>query len=181
LHVVDEGVNCETRALFEHWNFYARNVKEVWNFLNWLAQDAYEFEISCATSHNPLPSIPDYGPPLCETCHCLNHDSTSCLYYIFDEGFAHLSSMIETINNQQIEFANKMREYDLSHETNLRFNSPRLDVNFCDDGAFFPHLESRLEEVLDPPLTIVSFVATSSFCASVDEDDLCCELGDVST
>ena len=36
LHVVDEGVNCETRALFEHWDFYARNVEEAWDFLDWL-------------------------------------------------------------------------------------------------------------------------------------------------
>jgi len=34
---------------------------------------------------------------------------------------------------------------------------------------------------LDPPLTIVAFVAPSSFSASVDEDDLRCELGDVYT
>jgi len=66
--------------------------------------------------------------------------------------------MIETINEQQIEFANKIREYDLSHETGLRFSTPRLDVNFWDDGASFPLLESGLEEVLDPPLTTVPFV-----------------------
>jgi len=55
LYVVDKGVNCETRALFEHWNFYARNVEEVWDFLHWLAQDTYDFDISCANSYNPLP------------------------------------------------------------------------------------------------------------------------------
>jgi len=74
-----------------------------------------------------------------------------------------------------------MREYDLSHETDLRFSSLRLDVKFCDGGVSFPPLESGLEEVLDPPLTTVPFVAPSSFSTSVDEDDLCCELGDVST
>jgi len=36
LHVVDKGVYCETRALFEHWDFYDRNVEEAWDFLNWL-------------------------------------------------------------------------------------------------------------------------------------------------
>ena len=46
LHVVDEGVNCETPTLFEYWDFYARNVDESWDFLHWLAQDTYEFEIS---------------------------------------------------------------------------------------------------------------------------------------
>jgi len=61
--------------------------------------------------------------------------------------------MIEAINEQQIEFVKKMREYDLSHETDLRFSSPRLDVNFCDDGASFHPLESGLEEVIDPSLT----------------------------
>jgi len=184
LHVVDEYVNCATRALFYHWDFYARNVEEAWDFFNWLAQDTYEFDISCANSYNPLPCIPDYAPSLCITCHCFDHDNTSCPYYISDEGFTQLSSMIETINEQQIEFANKMGEYDLSHETDLRFSSHRLDVNFCDDGASFPPLESGLEEVVDPPLitpvTTLPFVAPSSFNASVNEDDLCCELGDVS-
>jgi len=89
--------------------------------------------------------------------------------------------MIETINEQQIEFVKKIREYDLSHETDLKFSSPRLDVNFCDDSASFHPLESGLEEVIDPPLITLSFVAPSSFSTSVDEDDLCCELGDVST
>jgi len=74
-----------------------------------------------------------------------------------------------------------MREYDLSRQTNFRFSSPRLDVNFCDDGASVPPLESGLEEVLDPPRTTLPFVAPSSFNFSVNEDDLCCELGDVST
>jgi len=36
--------------------------------------------------------------------------------------------MIETINEQQVKFANKMWEYDLSHGTDLRFSSPKLDV-----------------------------------------------------
>ena len=46
--------------------------------------------------------------------------------------------MIETMNEEQIERANKMREYDLSPETDLRFSSPRFDVNMCDDGASSP-------------------------------------------
>ena len=83
LHVVDEGVNCEIRALFKYWNFYARNIDEAWDFLNWLAQDTYEFDISCANSYNPLFCIPDLAPFWCETCYCFDHDSTSCPYYIF--------------------------------------------------------------------------------------------------
>jgi len=89
--------------------------------------------------------------------------------------------MIETINEQQIKFANKMWEYNLSHETDLRFSSPRFDVNFCDDGTSFSLLESGLEEVLDPPLTTFPFVTPSSFRTSVDENDLCYWLGDLST
>ena len=51
-------------------------------------------------------------------------------YYISDEGFARLSSIIEAMNKQQAEFDSKMREYDLSHETDFRFSSPKLDVCF---------------------------------------------------
>jgi len=51
-----------------------------------------------------------------------------------------------------------MREYDLSHETNLRFSSPKLDGCLCDDGASFSPLESVLGAVLDPPLTTLSLV-----------------------
>ena len=61
--------------------------------------------------------------------------------------------MTETIDEQHIKIVNSMREYDLSRETDLRFSSTRLDVNFCDDGDRFPPLESGLEEVLDPPPT----------------------------
>ena len=70
--------------------------------------------------------------------------------------------MIETINEQHIEIVNKMREYDLSHETNFRFSSPRLDVHFCDDGTSFPPLNSELKASLDPSLTTLPFIALSS-------------------
>ena len=89
--------------------------------------------------------------------------------------------MIETIDEQHIKIVNSMWEYDLSRETDLRFSSTRLDVNFYDDGESFPPLESGPEEVLDPPPTTLSFVAPSSFSISIDEDDMCYELGDVST
>jgi len=89
--------------------------------------------------------------------------------------------MIETINEQHIAIAYRMREYDLSRETDLSFNSTRLDVDFCDDGVSSLLLESRLEEVLDPPPTTLSFVAPSSFSISIDEDDMCYKLADVST
>jgi len=88
---------------------------------------------------------------MCEIYHYSDHDSNSCPYYISDEGFARLSNMIQITNEQQIEFANKMREYDLSPETDIGSSSPKLDVNLYDDGAYFPSLESGLEEVLDLP------------------------------
>ena len=48
-------MNCETRALLEHWDFCARNVDEAWELLEWLARDTYEFE----TSHfNPSTQPP---------------------------------------------------------------------------------------------------------------------------
>ena len=60
--------------------------------------------------------------------------------------------MIETINKQRVELEIKMREFDLSYETDPRFSSPKLNFCLCDDGVFFPPLESGLEVVLDPPL-----------------------------
>ena len=65
------------------------------------------------------------------------------------------------MNKQQVEFSNRMREYDPSHETDLRFSSPKLDVCLCDDGSSFCPLESELELGLDPPLTTPSLVVPS--------------------
>jgi len=126
-------VNYEICALLEHWNFCAKNVDKPCDFLDWLAWDTYEFETSCSDFRIPCPCIINYVPPVHEICHCSNHDSISYPYYISDNGFVRLSSMIETMNEQQVEF--KMREYDLLHETGLRFSSTRLDVYLCDDGV----------------------------------------------
>jgi len=59
--------------------------------------------------------------------------------------------MIETLTKQQAKFTNYLGEHDLSHETHLRVNFTRLDVNLCDDGTSSVTLEFGLEEVLDPP------------------------------
>ena len=61
--------------------------------------------------------------------------------------------MIETMNKERVEFEIKMRVFDLSHETDLRFSSSKLDVCLCDDGASFAPLEFGLEAVLDLPLS----------------------------
>ena len=81
--------------------------------------------------------------------------------------------MIETMNEQQVKLANCMREYDLSHETDLRVNFSELDVNLCDDGASSLTLESGLEEVLDPPLTTLPLVAPSPPSILRDYTPLC--------
>ena len=70
--------------------------------------------------------------------------------------------MIETINKQQAEFENKMREFDLSHKTDFRFSGPKLDVCLCDDGVSVPPLGSGLEAVLDSSFTTLPLVAPSS-------------------
>ena len=66
------------------------------------------------------------------------------------------------MNEQQVEFATKIWEYELSHETDFRFDSPRLDIYLCDDGASFLPLESGPEVVLHRSLTTPFMVATSS-------------------
>jgi len=76
--------------------------------------------------------------------------------------------MIDIMNGQQIDFANFMREHDLSYETNLTFSSFIPSVNLCDDEASFLVLESGLEEVLDPYLTTLPFIGPSSLTTSSD-------------
>jgi len=87
-------VNCETRALLEQWDFCAKSVDEACYFLDWLAWDTYEFETSCFDSYIPFPCILTCAPPMCTICHCSDHDSNFCPYYISNEGFARLIYMI---------------------------------------------------------------------------------------
>ena len=164
LDAVYKGVNCETHALLEQQDFCAKSVDEACDFLDWLAWDTYEFETSCFDSYIPSPCIPTCTPPMCTICHCFDHDSNSCPYYISNEGFARLSHMIQTMDKQRVEFEIKTREFDLSHETDLRFSSPKLDVCLCDDGASFPPLESGLDAIFDPSLVSLPLVAPSSPC-----------------
>jgi len=70
--------------------------------------------------------------------------------------------MIEIMNEQQVTFVNKMQEYNLSHEIDLKFCPPKLDFYLRDDGASVPPLESGLEAVCDPFLTTPSLVVPSS-------------------
>jgi len=145
------GVNYATRTLLEQCDFCAKIVDEACDFLDWLAWDTYEFETSCFDSYIPSPCIPTCAPILCDICHCSDHDNTSCPYYISDDSFARLSDMIETMDKQRAELQIKMREFDLSPETDLRFSSPKLDVYLCDDGVSFPPLDTGLEVYLTLP------------------------------
>ena len=142
-------MNHETRALLEQWDFCAKSVDEACAILDWLAWDTYEFETSCSDSYIPPPCIPAPVPPMCAICHCSDHASSSCPYYIPSDGLARISNMIETMNKQRVEFETKMREFDLSWKTNFSFSSSKLDVCLCDDGVSFPPLESGLEAGLD--------------------------------
>ena len=80
---------------------------------------------------------------MCEIFRYPDNDSNSRPYYISDisdYSFAGLTSMRKTMNEQQVEFANKIWEYYLLYETNLRFSPPKLDVHLFDDDASFPPL-----------------------------------------
>jgi len=145
----------------EYWDFCANSVNKTCNFLNWLAWDTHEFKTGCSDSYIPPPCIFTHAPHVYKICSYSDHDSNSFPYYISDDGFAKLTRMIETMNEQQVKFTNKMREYDLSHETDLRFSSPRLDVYLCNDGASYPPLESGLEAEFDPLLTTPFLIASS--------------------
>jgi len=61
-----------------------------------------------------------------------------------------------------------MWECDLSHETDLKFSSARLDIYLCDDGTSFPPPEFELEATFDPLMLTPSFVAPSSPSAIMD-------------
>ena len=67
---------------------------------DWLAWYTREFETSCFDSYMPPPCVSAHAPTLSDICHFSNHDSSSCPYYIPNEGLARLSHMIETIYKQ---------------------------------------------------------------------------------
>jgi len=101
----------------------------------------------------------------------LYHDVNSYRYYdIFDECYARLDAMIGTMNEQHKQFVCRMRECSLSHETDPSLPYPRLEADLYDGCESSLPLESNvvddtlltnLEEVFDPPLTLLTFVAPS--------------------
>jgi len=121
---------------------------------------------------------PYFGHVRCCNCQSSNHNVNSCPHYVIsNEGFVRLSSMIETMNEQNGKFENIFWECHLSHETDLSLPSSRPDVSLCDDDESPFLLESNfvdntplidLEKEIDTPLTPLPLVAPS--CVSTPRD-----------
>ena len=113
-----------------------------------------------------------YRVDVCCHCYSFDHDVNSCPYHdIFNEAYARLNAMIETMNEQHENFVNEMREFGLLHETDPSLPIPRPESSLYDDYESFLPLESNiiddapltnLEEVLNPPLTYSPLIAPSS-------------------
>jgi len=109
-----------------------------------------------------------YCRDVCSYYQTFDHDVNSYPYYdIYDELYAKLNRMIETMNEQHMQFVSEMIECGLLHETYLSLPFPRLESSLYDDCESSLPLESNvvddtpltdLEEVFDPPLTFVPFV-----------------------
>ena len=100
-------MNYETHALSEQWDFVLNMFMKHMNFLiSWLGiLMNLKLVVLIYTSH-PLASL--IVCLLCVNCHCCDHDNNSYPYYISADGFARLTSMIETINKQPVEFTTKI-------------------------------------------------------------------------
>jgi len=113
-----------------------------------------------------------YSSIVCSYCQFFDHDVNSCPYYdISNECYARLDDVIETMNERHEFFISEMRECGLLHEIDPSPSSPRPVVNLYDDYESFLPLEPNfmvdapltgLEEVVDPPLTSLPFIAQSS-------------------
>ena len=62
----------------------------------------------------------------------------SCPYYdVFNEAYARLNVMIETMNERHNHFLSEIREFGLLHETDRRLLFPRLKGSLYDDCESF--------------------------------------------
>ena len=96
-----------------------------------------------------------------------------CPYYdVSDEFYARLIVMIETMHERHEHFVSETREFHLLHETDPSLPFPRLESCLCDDcqpplplesGVINDAPSTDLEEVFDPTLTSLPFVALSFF------------------
>ena len=95
-----------------------------------------------------------------------------CPYYdVSNESYARLNAMIETMNDQHEHFIGEMREFSLLLEINPNLPLPRRKASLYDHFESFLPRESNFaddapstdpEEVIDPLLTSLPFVALSS-------------------
>ena len=169
------------------------NVDKVWDLLESLSSYQWQYECAsesfvCPSSsqydlHAQSPYVDQfrdgcnhhssYLVDVCSHCQSFNHDVNSCPYYdIFDESYVRLDAMIGTMNERHENFIREMREFGLFYETNPSLPIPRLESSLYDDYESSLPLESNvvndaplpdLEEVFDPSLTSLPFVAPSFF------------------
>ena len=81
---------------------------------------------------------------MCSYCQSFDHDVNSYPYYdVFDEPYARLNAMIETLNDQHTHFVREIMEFDLLSEIDLNLRSSRLDgslYNGC-ESSLFPRVQ----------------------------------------
>ena len=104
-------------------------------------------------------------------------------YDLFDESYAKLNAVIETVNERHECFVSEMMECDLLHETNPSLSSPTLEISLYDDYQSSLPLEldfmvrvlsTSLEEVIDPAMISIPIVASS--LSSTPNDITICDL-----
>jgi len=141
----------------------------------------WHHQITSESFEGPSPIFYDlhaYSPLVCSYCSSFDHDVNSCPYYdVFDECCARLDAMIGTINEQHERFVSRMRECRLLHETDPSLPCPRLEARLYVDCESSLPLESNvvddaplidLRKVVDPPLTLLTFVAPSFSSTPMD-------------
>ena len=64
---------------------------------------------------------------MCSYCQIFDHDVNYCPYYdVFDESYARLNVVIETMNEQRKHFISEMRDCGLLHEFHHSLPVPQL-------------------------------------------------------
>jgi len=175
--VVLEGITHETRATLEsmcYGNLYSLDVDDIWGLFESFAWYQWHFEIASESFVRPSPISYDfhaYSPFVFSYCESFDHDANFCPYYdIFDDCYARLNAIIETMNERHECFVGKMREGGLLYETDLSPPFSRLEVTLYDDCESSLPLKPTftidspltvLGEVTDLSLTSLSFVAPS--------------------
>ena len=189
-NVALEGITHDTRGTLEsmcYGDMYYLSVHDIRNLFESLA--SYQWQYDSASESFVWPSPPPYGSyahstgvyqlrnlshhdssyalRVCSYCQSFDHDVHIDVY---DESYARLNAMIEIMNEQHKCFIGDMREFGLLSETKPNIPSLRHEASLHDDCEFFLPLQSSfvddvyltgLEEVFDPLLTSLTFVAPS--------------------